>query len=540
MRLELKDSEEVNSQERAGLEWELELPDRTVFYPLRAKAINTPFVEGLTGYTRRLAAAHRVTVADLVCHPHFDNLFVDPDDHRNRRRLFVASGYLLDDTDSYTHKWIEALEAATGQSGLQSLTLSQFAGASSFSWLRRRRAWCPRCLSVQAETDPDDLYEPLLWSIRLVSNCPIDTSPLVELCPTCKGSTRPFDGVAAPGYCGRCGSPLWSNQSPERVLPDSCGTTSFQLWCSVQAALLLEALNEFAVPLLPPTISRALAATFGSMMEQSRSAAAHAAGCSKRTTYLWAKGLAVPRIESIFRLCFNLGLSPLDLFRKAMCESAHADESSGAACKGSETIAATATAQQLTFNFSIRKPNGRIHYDHVTRGHQIRDVLEKAIAPMPPPTLHAAARLLKMSNSTILRQLEPVLSNQLDERRKRWEQSELSRIQAKFQAVLREPSLSSSFEQFCLHSGFSISFVTRELPDLKAAYIAKHRALKCARRRAQADEHSRAVAQAVEILGVNGEYPSVGRVKAQSEKLRALGWDEIQAYIRECLAPEQR
>jgi hypothetical protein len=138
-----------------------QLPERTLFFSLRAKGLGTAFVEGLTGYMMRLARAHRVTVADLVCHDHFDRLFVNPSDRRTRRRLFLASGYLLDGAGPNTQKWVEALEAATGQSGLRSLTLSQFAGVSSFSWLRRTRTWCPRCLSVQADTDPDDMYEPL-------------------------------------------------------------------------------------------------------------------------------------------------------------------------------------------------------------------------------------------------------------------------------------------------------------------------------------------------------------------------------------------
>ena len=186
-----------------------QIPDRTLFYSLRPKGLNTAFVEGLTGYLRRLAVAHRVTVADLVCHEHFDSLFVNPADRRNRRRLFLASGYLLDGSGPNTDKWIEAVEIATGQTDLRSLTLSPFAGVSSFSWLRRKRAWCPRCLFLQAETDPDDIYEPLLWSVRLVSVCPKDISPLVQECPKCGKSTRPFDGLAAPGYCGNCGSPLW-------------------------------------------------------------------------------------------------------------------------------------------------------------------------------------------------------------------------------------------------------------------------------------------------------------------------------------------
>lgn len=319
------------------------------------------------------------------------------------------------------------------------------------------------------------------------------------------------------------------------ALTDPSRVTTYQIWCSVHVALLLEASNEFAMPLSPPSIGRVLAATFGSMLEQSRSASAHTAGCSKRISYLWGKGLALPRIETLFRLCFNLGLSPLDLFRKAKSESETAEESSDVPRRSSETIAAAATAYQLTLSFSFRKPNGRIQYDHVSRTGEIKDLLEKAIATIPPPTLHATSRALKMSSSTTLRQLEPDLSRQLSERRKEWEDSERSKIQATFQAVLKEPSLSCCFERFCRESGFSISFVARELPDMKKAYMAKYKAIQSLHRRALVDEHSRAVAQAVGSICTRGEYPSVGRVKAENQSLRSLGWDEIQAYIRSCL-----
>lgn len=511
-----------------------QLPDRTLFYSLHPKGLGTPFVEGQTGYIRRLARAHRVKVADFICHSHFDSLFANPADHRTRQRLFLASGYLLDGAGSNTQRWAEALGAATGQSDIHSLTLSQFGGVSSFSWLRRRRAWCPRCLSIQAKADPDDIYEPLLWSIRLVSACPIDTSPLVQQCPNCQAPTRPFDGLAAPGYCGMCGSPLWAQSA--KTPPDLRGSTSYELWCSVHVALLLEASNEFLEPLLPRSVGQVLAATFESMLEQSRSAAANVAGFSKRSSYLWAKGLAVPRIESLFRLCFNLGLSPLDLFRKAKLESAH--ESSVPAPSSSGTFAATEAAHQLTLNFTIRKPNGRIHYDHASRALEIKNALTLALAQMPPPTLHATARLLKMSSSTSLREVEPVLSQQLDGLRKEWEKTQRSKILATFREAFAKPSLSSSFARFCLQFGFPISFVTREFPDIKTEYVAKYREIKSARRRARADEQRQAVENAVNIICANGEYPSVGRVKAQSEKLCSVGWDEIQAHIRNYLAPQ--
>jgi hypothetical protein len=392
-------------------------------------------------------------------------------------------------------------------------------------------------VSAHVHNDPDELYELLLWSIRLVSVCPVDLTPLVQRCPSCDAALMPLAGVAAPGYCGRCGGPLWENASAEVVPADRNSAEIYRIWCSVQVSSLLGASNEFNIPLQPSSIARVLAASFQSILEQSRISTVLAAGCSKRSSYLWAKGLALPRIETLFRFCFNLGLSPLDLFRRVLLDSSHPGELSTSIPTSESSSVDDGTTDQLRFNFPIRKLNGRIHYDPATRTRQIKEALEKALRQMPPPTLNATARLLKMSSATVLRKLEPDLCKQVDDRYQQWKNNERSRVEAVLRAKLGEPSLSSSFERFCFESGFSMSLITRELPELKAAYIAKYRAIRHVLRRTRAEENRSEVEHAVGRICRRGEYPSVGRVKAESAKLHSLGWDEIQAYIRDCLTP---
>ena len=52
-------------QEHGRIDCEVELPDRTLLYSLRPKAIDTPFVESLTGYVRRLATALLIVLAKI-------------------------------------------------------------------------------------------------------------------------------------------------------------------------------------------------------------------------------------------------------------------------------------------------------------------------------------------------------------------------------------------------------------------------------------------------------------------------------------------
>jgi hypothetical protein len=508
----------------------VEIPDRTLFYPLRAEGAGGPFVEGLTGYLRRLATAHGVTVPDFISHSHFDQMFVKPTDLRSRRHLFLANGYLLDGAGDFSQRWTEALETGTGQTGFRSMTLIPFAGINPYSWLRRRRAWCGHCLEEQVNKDPEGMYEPLLWSIRLVSDCPVHLTPLVQRCPHCKASPTPFAGVAAPGYCGRCGEPLWDDRDCEVPSLDPSGAKFYDVWCAVQMSLLLGASDEFATPLLGSSIARVLRACFDCALERSRRATAANAGFSKRTSYLWEQGLALPRIESVFRLCFNWGVTPLDVFRKALFESNQVDQSPDLSASGKSPGRDDKAQSKLDFPF--QKPNGRIHYDPVTRARQINTAFQEALVLEPPPTLHGVARSLKMSSSTTLRKSDPDLCEKIDERRRQWEEEELSRIRSTFDTALSEPILSSSFERFCSQSGFSMSMIARALPDLKAAYLIKYRAMRNARRAMRASEVRREVRRVLEMICRAGEYPSVGRVKAQSEKLHSVGWDDIQKEIQ--------
>jgi hypothetical protein len=294
--------------------WET-IPPRTIFYPLELKANNSPLVEGCTSYLRRLAAAHGVSVADLICHEHFQELFPASADRRARRRLFNARGYQLDGSESFGQQWISRLETGTARPNLRNSTVWPFVAATYSSWLRRRRAWCPRCLMEQVSASKE-LYDPLLWSIRIVTVCPSDLTPITQICPHCGKSAFPFAGMPLPGICGRCGGRLWLVNSPSERLGWG-DRDKFAIWSALEMLSVIGALSEFTVQLNRTSLVHLLAAKVASAGNGNLSVKISAAGCSKRSKYLWAFGTAVPRIESIFRLCFRLNLHPVDLLRDA-------------------------------------------------------------------------------------------------------------------------------------------------------------------------------------------------------------------------------
>ena len=124
--MEVQVPEQPKPQEGSGRASGDGIPPRSIFYPLEARARNTPLVESLTGYLRRLACAHGVSVTDLICHAHFDDLFPQSVDRRRRRHLFQAQAYQLDGSESFGQRWISRLEAGTARCDLHNSTLWPF------------------------------------------------------------------------------------------------------------------------------------------------------------------------------------------------------------------------------------------------------------------------------------------------------------------------------------------------------------------------------------------------------------------------------
>ena len=187
------------------------VPPRSRLYSLKPIGIGTPFVESLTGYVSRLADAHAVSVGNLVgrelslvgskpTHPF--GPFVP--------RVQNAGSHGFCGTRSanglgeIAKRWVVALERGTLQRDLRFLTLLPFEGVFSKGRIfRRTRAWCSACYAHWRCTGAT-VYEPLLWTMRLVTICPRHSQPLDEVCPNCGERMKPLGAYARPGHCSKC------------------------------------------------------------------------------------------------------------------------------------------------------------------------------------------------------------------------------------------------------------------------------------------------------------------------------------------------
>ena len=161
----------------------LSIPSRSRLHPLDPVGIGTPLVESLTGYISRLAEAHCVhpgilmekELATLV-----NKKYGSCNLHKIYKYTTTLNGSGVMATDL-----VQALQQLTLRDDLCFLTLlAWYKLFPSRNLLRPVRAWCPICYQEWYEKK-QLIYEPLLWSLDVVSICPYHKYQLIFECPHC-------------------------------------------------------------------------------------------------------------------------------------------------------------------------------------------------------------------------------------------------------------------------------------------------------------------------------------------------------------------
>src|SRR5262249_6503336 len=134
----------------------------------------TPHIESLTSYFIRLSWSHCLSPGRLfavVLAPLLNKAYLSKTHNRTAwlSRSLRARSAAINGTGLIALNWTTRLEQLTGRCDLRALTLLPWAGAlSQRHLLRSRRAWCPLCIHAR-NSEHLLLYEPLLWSIQLVT-----------------------------------------------------------------------------------------------------------------------------------------------------------------------------------------------------------------------------------------------------------------------------------------------------------------------------------------------------------------------------------
>jgi|SRR5579875_687378 len=193
--------------------WEVSRPSvgqRSYLYPLAPLGVGTAAVESLTGYISRLATAHAVKTGTLILHelrpriPRTKGVSAGSVPKNLSQSPFYLDMHSLNGVGIRARTWVALLEQLTCTPRLDLLTVLPWANAiSCVHLLRTARAWCPLCYGVYSDSGQPP-YEPLLWTIQMVTVCPVHHRRLESLCPSCGRTQYVLSPRSRPGYCSRC------------------------------------------------------------------------------------------------------------------------------------------------------------------------------------------------------------------------------------------------------------------------------------------------------------------------------------------------
>lgn len=170
--------------------------------------IESPFVESLTSYICRIAEAHSVLVGALINKiivPLLNKEYLNKSSTEGGSRFYEYSS-AINGVGKTSEEMIQSFEFLTFRNDLKYLTMNPSNKIIPAKGLMRPfRAWCPVCFEDSYRNN-EPIYEPLLWSIKVVSHCPTHGIKLSEVCSLCSKKNYALSRYSRVGYCSACGS----------------------------------------------------------------------------------------------------------------------------------------------------------------------------------------------------------------------------------------------------------------------------------------------------------------------------------------------
>src|SRR6266567_53812 len=310
-------------------EWTLDdhapFPARSELYYLKPAGLGTSFIESLSSYIARLAGRHCLTTRSLIIQKFFTSLekpYLSEQKRHDSITAFWKDASTLNGANILTAEWVQVTEKLTLYPDLHLLTMLPWADVLSPKGLvRHSQAWCPFCYE-EWNRGKAVVYNPLIWSLEMVSICPLHNIPLHRQCPyeDCNRLIPMLAPRSRVGYCPHCGRWLGRSYTGEAI---SAATfldrddEEWQQWVVAKVAELISSASQLQLPLQKDHFAKAVATYLDDVAGGNISAAARLLQVSRRTIRDWKNDEQTPQLSSLLRFCYLCGISPLHLLTES-------------------------------------------------------------------------------------------------------------------------------------------------------------------------------------------------------------------------------
>ncbi len=487
-------------------------------YSLPPIGVGTPFVESLSSYTARLAEAHQVSVAQLLefeIAPAFDRLRSLSEQQRTNAKAidhFLSNKiYGINGMDGVAEDFVIALESLTQQVRLLFLTMLPWRDVlSRILLLRRVHAWCPFCLT-ESRNKKHGVYEQLLWSLQIITICPLHKTKITSWCHHCGKETSILRGRGRSGYCYACEK--WLGQDKEN-LSGTSQRPDANVIKDIKTAHMIGGLIA-AAPDLPRFFSASdISKTFGSLKDIIKgnvNALAKQIHFSPRTVNSLLLGESSITLHHLINLCNFLNIFPLDFLnnelenvgvlniqlpkrrckentlkllrlaledpsRPSITEVAHNLGYVGYAGHISLRTIDPEICKQITArHWANKKPNPVVKK---CERNEAEAILIAALDDDPPPPLKVVAMRIGYHNQGAIYERFPDLCRALVLRRKEHLKRKLLEQETALRAILRR-NPPQSLKNTCSELGYkSLNSLTNRFPELCHEIINRYAAFR--------------------------------------------------------------
>lgn len=270
-------------------------PARTPFYGLPLIGRNTPEVESIRSYLKRLAAAHSLSPTTLL-------KLISPS--IDARRL---AGFRFHGVGRVPMQHAELVESATGVS-VKAATMVGFSALLPIMHLiGKEERHCLLC------TREKNTHGRLIWELAVVNACP-DHGVLLQPTRTCGAPITEHlavrDRPHLQGVCRSCGSIGYKciSQHAQAANQD-------EIWIAREASHLVALSDEEVARFSVEQLRTGIADTVAHVFQGMPVAAARRANLAKASVLTWMQGEARPSLGALFQFALAAEASICELFR---------------------------------------------------------------------------------------------------------------------------------------------------------------------------------------------------------------------------------
>lgn len=364
------------------------IPERSALYSLDPIGIGTPIVESLTSYLLRLSYEHCVLPGILITTSIAPLIIPNVSLQHHRKNIQAIFGgahtatSMCNGMQSTAANITKVLKQLTQRDDLHLLTMLPWAEViAAMRLLRNKRTWCPKCYEDWQQTN-QILYEPLIWSLNVVTVCPRHHRPLLQQCPHCAQTSSLLTSTSLPaGYCSKCGEWLGTISEAQDNLAMSCESDlKRQCWVVEAIGELLARTPDLSSSIQKARIKAVLVAYVEQVTHGNINALCRLTQQPDSTLHNWLHGQGIPQLTQLLQLCDSLQLSLWDFFTQSIEDMPFS------------TLCSTATPLSRR---SRLKPGKQL------RAEEAQTALQAALNEIPPPSHQDVVKRLKTNRTTL-------------------------------------------------------------------------------------------------------------------------------------------